>query len=192
MAAKFGFAIVIDPKSLGEARAEVEAYAKAVEQVNDLKTFIVEDRWGVPDSIRACLMQMHSEKQNPICGAVFIGDIPVAMVRDGQHLTSAFRMDQRRERKESSVPSDRFYDDFSLKFRYLDRDSDEALFYYSLTPQSAQRITPSIFSGRIRPTDAGGTSRYEKLRLSAQGYGGQTWHQPPRPSFLFHWLGQSL
>lgn len=32
-----GFVIVIDPKSLSEARAEVEAYAGAIRDVNGLK-----------------------------------------------------------------------------------------------------------------------------------------------------------
>jgi HEAT repeat protein len=88
------------------------------------------------------------------------------MVRDAQHMTSAFKMDQTAfDRWESSVPSDRFYDDFSLRFTPIDRDSvHTSCFYYSLTAESAQRTRPDIYSGRIRPTDAGGTSRYEKLR----------------------------
>lgn len=164
LAARDGFAIVIDPRSHAEARAEVKAYADAIEQKNNLKVFIVEDRWGVPDSIRAALKQLHEQKNEPIVGAVLVGDIPVAMIRDAQHLTSAFKMDQTRDRQESSVPSDRFYDDFSLRFESLGRDEKEPYFYYSLTAESAQRLHPDIYSGRIRPTDVGGTSRYAKLR----------------------------
>lgn len=163
--AKSGFAIVIDPVSYDKARAEVEAYASAVETVNGLKPFIVVDRWGIPDSIRACLVKMHASKTNPVIGAVFVGDIPVPMVRDAQHLTSAFKMNQKLDRKESSVPSDRFYDDFGLKFNYVGKDDDAPYFYYSLRGDSEQEIDCDIFSGRIRPTDAGGTSRYDKLRL---------------------------
>ena len=162
--ARDGFAIVIDQKSYNEAKAQVDAYASAVEQLHGMKSYIVIDRWQVPDSIRATLIRMHSQKQDPVIGAVFVGDIPVAMVRDAQHMTSAFKMDQRRDRRESSVPSDRFYDDFGLKFRPLGKDGEKPYFYYSLTADSRQNLQPTIFSGRIRPTDAGGTSRYEKLR----------------------------
>lgn len=159
-----GFAIVIDQKSLDEARNEVNDYAKAVEDVNGLKTFIVVDKWGIPDSIRACLHQMYLQQVAPIEGAILMGDIPVAMIRDAQHLTSAFKMDQRRDRKESSVPSDRYYDDFGMVFKYLDKDSDAPYFYYTLAGDSRQWLKSNIYVGRVRPTDVGGTSRYEKLR----------------------------
>lgn len=159
-----GFAIVIDPKSYAEARTEVEAYASAIEKVNGLKVYTLIDRWGIPDSIRQHLYRLHTQKNEPIVGCVFVGDIPVAMIRDGQHMTSAFKMDQRRDRRESSVPSDRFYDDFSLQFRSLGKDDSLDYFYYSVTPQSAQRTCPTIYSGRIRPTDVNGSSRYQKLR----------------------------
>ena len=162
--ARDGFAIVIDQKSYNEAKVQVDAYAAAVEQLHGIKSYIVIDRWQVPDSIRATLIRMHSQKQDPVIGAVFMGDIPVPMVRDAQHMTSAFKMDQQRDRHESSVPSDRYYDDFGLRFRSLGKDDEKPYFYYSLTADSRQHLQPTIYSGRIRPTDAGGTSRYEKLR----------------------------
>lgn len=162
--ARDGFAIVIDQKSYNEAKVQVDAYAAAVEQLHGMKSYIVIDRWQVPDSIRATLIRMHSQKQDPVIGAVFVGDIPVPMVRDAQHMTSAFKMDQQRDRRESSVPSDRYYDDFGLRFRSLGKDDEKPYFYYSLTADSRQHLQPTIYSGRIRPTDAGGTSRYEKLR----------------------------
>ena len=83
--ARDGFAIVIDPKSYNEAKTQVEAYASAVEQLHGMKPYIVIDRWQVPDSIRATLIRMHSQKQDPVIGAVFVGDIPVAMVRRPAH-----------------------------------------------------------------------------------------------------------
>ena len=58
-----------------------------------MKVYTIVDRWGVPDSIRACLRSMYY--QGKIQGAVFIGDIPIPMIRDAQHLTSAFKMDQK-------------------------------------------------------------------------------------------------
>ncbi len=162
--AQRGFAIIVDPKSYKEAQAEINQYAASIETVQGLRVYTVIDKWGVPDSIRTELIRLHALKKSPIEGAVFIGDIPIAMVRDAQHLTSAFKMDQKRDRKQSSVPSDRFYDDFGLRFTYLDKDEDAPYFYYSLTAESEQRLRPDLYTGRIRPTDCNGTSRYEKLR----------------------------
>mgnify|MGYP002853546786 CR=1 FL=1 len=165
-AARKGFAIVIDPESYRQARAEVTDYARAIEEMQGFHVYTIEDRWGVPDSIRAELQRLHTQKTDPIVGAVFVGDIPVPMIRDAQFLTSAFKMNQAMPWRDSSVPSDRFYDDFGLRFKFLKRDSVEwiHLFYYSLAAEGNQTLHPDLFTGRIRPTDAGGTSRYEKLR----------------------------
>ncbi len=164
-AAQTGFAVVVDPISQREAKAELDDYIQALEQVQGYKVYTVVDRWGVPDSIRQELQRLHSLKHHPIAGAVFVGDIPVPMIRDAQFLTSAFKMSQKMPWPDSSVPSDRFYDDFGLKFRFLKRDSLKPhLFYYTLTHEGRQHLQPALFTGRIRPTDAGGTSRYEKLR----------------------------
>lgn len=159
-----GFAIVVDPTTYDKAKSEITQYANSVEK-DGLKTFIVIDKWGVPDSIKSTLQRMYSTKVNPIEGAVFIGDIPVPMIRDAQHLTSAFKMDQVVfPRQESSVPSDRFYDDFDLKFKYLDNDTANKLYhYYSLLPESPQYLKPEIYSGRIKAVD-NGEDKYELIR----------------------------
>ena len=160
-----GFAIVIDPASYSAAKAEVDAYAAAISKADGYKVIVVEDVWGVPDSIRAVLQRLHNDRKNPIVGAVFVGDIPVAMVRGAQHLASAFKMDEERyPRDQSSIPSDRYYDDFSLKFDYIGRDEGTPLFYYRLTADSAQRLAPDIFSGRIRPMDENGKVRIDALK----------------------------
>ena len=152
-----GFAIVVDPVSYKEACTDIDNYAKAVE--ND----------GVPDSIRFQLQQLYLQKECPIEGAVFVGDIPVPMIRDAQHLTSAFKMNQETfPRTESSVPSDRFYDDFDLKFNFLDKDEQYPLYYYySLSPDSPQFLSPEIYSGRIKMS-ADDASKYDKLRAYLQ------------------------
>ncbi len=162
--ARDGFAIVIDPQSYKAAKTEVDAYAQCVEQLHNLKVYTITDRWGIPDSIRATLKALHYQKQEPIVGVVFMGDIPIPMIRDGQHMTSAFKMDQKRDWRESSIPSDRFYDDFGLQFTFLKKDSIEPYFYYSLKAESRQHLEPAIYSGRIRPTDTEGYSRHDKLR----------------------------
>ena len=160
-----GFAVVIDARSYEEARRQVDDYAAEIGK-SGLEVHFVIDRTSQPDSLRQVLRQLWEQPKAPIEGAVLIGDIPVVMVRDAQHLTSAFKMDQVAfDRWQSSVPTDRFYDDFSLEFAPLGRDSiHPGCFYYSLTAESAQQTRPDIYSGRIRPTDCSGTSRYEKLR----------------------------
>ena len=160
-----GFAVVIDAKSYDEARRQTDDYAREIEK-SGLEVCLVIDRTGQSDSLRQVLRGLYTRRKAPIEGAVLIGDIPVAMIRDAQHLTSAFKMDQEVfDRWLSSVPSDRFYDDFSLQFEPLGGDSiHPECHYYSLTAESAQRTRPDIYSGRIRPTDCDGTSRYEKLR----------------------------
>ncbi|MCD8317685.1 MAG: HEAT repeat domain-containing protein [Paraprevotella sp.] len=162
--ARNGFAIVIDSTSYQKAQPEVEAYAQAIERCNGLKVYTIIDKWQVPDSIRATLRRMHEQKSEPIVGAVFIGDIPVAMIRDAQYMTSAFKMNQKNDRRESSVPSDRFYDDFKLQFVSQGKDEEKPYFYYSLTAQGSQKVDPDIYSGRIRPTDTPESSRYQKLK----------------------------
>ena len=162
--AQRGFAIVIDEKSHHEAAAEVQAYAHAITQTQGLHVYTVIDRWGVPDSIRHELHRLYTLKKDPIEGAVFIGDIPIPMIRDAQHMTSAFKMNQKHDRRDSSIPSDRYYDDFDLEFTSLGADTLKPYYYYSLTADAPQRLRADIYTGRIRPTDIDGTSRYEKLR----------------------------
>ncbi|MGV8095898.1 MAG: HEAT repeat domain-containing protein [Mangrovibacterium sp.] len=158
-----GYAVVIDQRSYSEARAEVDAYVAAVEK-QGLKTSLIIDRWQHPDSIRKVLHQLYLSRTCPLEGAVLIGDIPVPMLRDAQHLSTAFKMDQDKYAwNRSSVPSDRFYDDFDLQFTYLKQDTLHRLYhYYSMNPGSPQHLTPDIYTGRIKPP--AGKDQYEKLK----------------------------
>ncbi len=160
----WSFAIVIDSVSYAQTRSEVQDYVRAIEETNHFKVHTLIDCWGVPDSIRHALHTLYRSSEAPLCGAVFIGDIPVPMVRDAQHLTSAFKMDQRIDRRESSVASDRFYDDFDLRFDTLGHDAGTPYYYYTLRADSPQRLASDIFTGRIRPTDTTQGNRYDKLR----------------------------
>lgn len=164
-AGKPGFAIVIDSKSYSEAKKEVDAYAKSLEN-DGLQPVILNKNVDSPESIRKQLQKLYSDKKNPIEGAVFIGDIPVPMLRDAQHLTSAFKMNQKEYPwNESSVPSDRYYDDFDLKFDYIRQDSVQPLYhYFSLRPDSPQFLSPDIYTGRIVPIDNGKDDKYTLLR----------------------------
>lgn len=160
-----GFAIVVDPQSFREAKAEIEAYARSIER-QGLKVYLVEDIWGVPDSIQMKLKNLYHQKDSPIEGCVFIGDIPVPMILNAQHMTTAFKVNQTTKNLQRlGVPSDRFYDDFHLKFSFVQKDEKNPLYYYySLDAESAQVLAPTIYSGRIKPLNDGQMSEYEQLR----------------------------
>lgn len=160
-----GFAIFIDSISYKEAAAEVEAYAASVKK-QGLKPYVIIDRWKNPDSIRTEIRRLAALKSSPIEGMVFIGDIPVAMIRDAQHLTSAFKIDQNMKNFErTACPSDRFYDDLNLQFEFIKRDGKKPnLFYYSLLPESPQVSHPTLYSGRIKSFAYNGKTEYERLR----------------------------
>ncbi|MBQ9077279.1 MAG: HEAT repeat domain-containing protein [Muribaculaceae bacterium] len=162
---KTTFAIVVDETSYKEAKSEIEAYRGSVES-EGLGTYIIVDDWESPTPIREILKKLHADKKSPLEGCVLIGDVPIAMIRDAQHLCSAFKMRQTRYPwHRSSVPSDRYYDDFGLEFDYLKQDSLRTSYhYYSLTKDSRQYISPDIYSGRIRPLELDGVNRYAMLR----------------------------
>ncbi len=157
-----GFAIVVDQKSYQEVANELKAYQGSIEK-EGMKCYLVVDKWQQPDSIKSCLVALAHSKVAPIEGAVFVGDIPVPMVRDAQHLSSAFKMDQEKYAwNRSSVPSDRFYDDFHLKFTFLKKDAKfPLLYYYSLNADSPQRLQVDIYTSRIKPPE--GKDKYQKL-----------------------------
>lgn len=180
------FAIVIDPASYRSARLEVDTYASAIAQSDGYKVQIIEDVWGVPDSIRAVLRDLRVSRRNPLVGAVFVGDIPVPMIRGAQFLSSAFKMDEARfPREESSIPSDRYYDDFSLAFDYIGHDEGTPLYYYRLTSAGAQVLSPDIFTGRIRPVDENGKVRVDALKSFLLKAAEARLHPPVMDQMLF-------
>lgn len=86
------------------------------------------------------------------------------MVRDAHHMTTAFKMSPARDWKDSSVPSDRLYDDFDLRFDYLKQDGDAPLLhYYSLRADSPQVIHCDIWTSRIKPPQIPGVSAPEAI-----------------------------
>ncbi len=165
MAGERGFAIIIDKASYKEAKAEVEAYAQSIEK-QGLKTYIVEDIWYNPDSIKAKIKTLATQKNAPIEGVVFIGDIPVPMLFDAQHFASGFKPKQSMKRMErSSCPSDRFYDDLDLEFEFMAQDEKKPnLFYYTLQSTSTQVCAPELYSGRIKTCDKGDKTKYDRLK----------------------------
>ena len=155
--AKTTLAVVVDEKTYAAIPEQIDAYVESVD--NSYRTgVLVVDKWYNPDSIKAHLFDMYNN--NGLEGAVFIGDIPVPMLRDAQHFTTAFKMNQSMNMQRSSVPSDRFYDDFDLKFNFIKQDEQKKqFFYYSLLPESAQEIGCDIYSSRIKAPE--GENKYE-------------------------------
>ena len=112
----------MDKATAQACRAELEAYRDVI-TAEGLPAEILAGDWATPEQVRDRIRQLYRDKG--LEGAVFVGDIPVAMVRGAQHFTSAFKMDQQQfPMFDSSVPSDRFYDDFGLKFRFIAQDSE--------------------------------------------------------------------
>lgn len=157
-------AVVVDEKTYATIPEQIDAYVKSVD--NDYrKGVLVVDKWFNPDSIKAHLYNMYTNEN--LEGAVFIGDIPIPMLRDAQHFTTAFKMNQKMDMKRSSVPSDRFYDDFDLKFKFLKQDEQKKLyFYYSLLADGAQEIVCDIYSARIKAPEV--ENKYELLAAYLQ------------------------
>jgi hypothetical protein len=146
------FAIIIDSKTYVKIGPSVDEYKKSVEK-NELPCYIVCADWKTPEEVKKQIKNLY-DQQPKLEGVVFIGDIPIVMVRDAQHFASAFKMDQDRYKFiRSSIPSDRFYDDFDLEFKFLKRDSLNSLInYYSLLSSSPAAIEKDIYSARIKST----------------------------------------
>ncbi len=156
------FAIFVDQATYDACKAEIHAYRDLIEK-DGLATYILSAEWQSPEHVKFFLKKYYDEQG--LEGAVFVGDIPVPMIRGAQHFTSAFKMDQEAYGYyDSSVPSDRFYDDFDLKFKFLHQDSThQHLYYYWLTGDSPQRISCDIYTGRIRST-AKGEAGFDQIR----------------------------
>ena len=154
-------AVVVDPATQAVIGADIDAFVGSMDAVGK-RGILVVDRWAQPDSIRAELKRLYDTEG--LEGAVLVGNIPIPMVRDAHHLTTAFKMSPARDWKDSSVPSDRLYDDFDLRFDYLRQDADQPLFhYYSLRADSPQVIHCDIWTSRIKPPQVPGATATEAI-----------------------------
>ena len=161
---KTTFAIVVDQKSYDEVKSEIDAYRSSIEN-EGLGTYLLIDNWKRPESIREQLIKLHKNEKAPLEGCVFIGDIPIPMIRDAHHLSSAFKMSPKANWQKSSIPSDRYYDDFGLTFDYIKQDSLKPDYHYmTLRADSKQYISPDIYSARIRPLHLKDQTPYQMLR----------------------------
>ena len=148
------FAVITDKGTYQACEAEFKAYQEILGD-EGLPTFIVYNDWRKPEDVKKVIAKLY--KKNNLEGVVFVGNVPIAMIRKAQHMTSAFKMDENGfPWRDSSVPSDRFYDDFDLQFDFLKRDSAETnFFYYNLAIESPQKIQCDIYSARIKAIDNG-------------------------------------
>lgn len=163
---KTAFAIVVDEDTYKGAQEELLAYKNSVEE-DGLGTYIVSGEWNRPDQIREILFSLYKKENSPLEGVVLVGNIPVPMIRDAQYLTSAFKMNQRIRWDRSSVPSDRYYDDFDLEFEYLQQDTSaerQNYHYYSLKAESPQYLSMDIYSARIKPPVKKGEDALPKIK----------------------------
>lgn len=146
------FAIVVDSCTYAACSDEISEYAVSVED-SGLRVMTLVDRWTSPEQVRDALKEAYGA--DGLEGAVLVGDIPVPMIRKAQHLCSAFKMKEDPDDLfNTSVPSDRFYDDFDLAFDFI--SSQDTLgfsyFYYNLRGDCPQEIASDIYTGRIKPT----------------------------------------
>ena len=144
---KVALAIVIDEATYNATAASVQRYADAVVRYNRKPVEILVGQWTA-QAVRDTLQALWQTRQ--LEGAVLVGEIPIPMIRRAHHLCTAFKMNPSWPVKRSSVPSDRFYDDFDLQFNFLEQDGD--LVYYELSPEGAQRVRCNIYTARIKPS----------------------------------------
>ncbi len=158
------FAVFTDSATYGECKEELLAYKRVLEE-EGLGTYIVSSDWTSPDEVKAEILKLAAAKP-ALEGVVFVGDIPIVMVRQGQHLTTAFKMNEETfPIGESSVASDRFYDDFGLKFDFIRRDSlRNDVFYYRLSEKGSQHLRPDIYSARMKVPGVMTGDKYELMR----------------------------
>ncbi|MBP3827946.1 MAG: HEAT repeat domain-containing protein [Prevotella sp.] len=157
------FAVITDKTTFTRCNEAILKYRDAVEY-DGLSTYIIHADWQTPDEVRGMLQKLYGECPT-LEGIVLVGDIPIAMVRNAQHMTTAFKMDEAKfPIYESSVPTDRFYDDLHLQFRFMQKDSaNNQLFYYQLTEESPQSLQPTFYSARIKYPEGMGGDKYEGI-----------------------------
>lgn len=167
------FLIVVDNETFSAVKTDVMAYKVQLES-EGLGAMILVGEWNDPMVLRNEIRTIYNKK--PVMeGAVFIGNIPTVRVRNFQHATTAFKMDEEKfPMFESSVTSDRFYDDLDLEFEFISKDEKfPGLYYYKLKESSPQTVESDFYSARMLPPSDMGMdknlllSRYLKKVVAA-------------------------
>ena len=156
--ARNAVAVVADRATYDACATSVERYAAAIRQHDGKNVLVLVADW-TPERLRDTLKYLHAKRK--LEGAVLVGNIPVPMIRRAHHLATAFKMDAKMPVKRSSIPSDRFYDDFGLRFSFI--NSDGPLYYYDLMPEGNQRVRCDIYTARIKPSRTDPEHSFEEL-----------------------------
>ena len=148
------FAILVDADTYQAIKGDIRQYKQYIE-AGGLPTYIVSGHFATPDAViknRSCAC---TEKSKHLKDGIYRRH-SIAMIRNAQHMTSAFKMNEDTfDWYDSSVPSDRFYDDLDLEFQYLKPDSDHRLlYYYPPHPKLKTRLQSDLYSARIRYPEA--------------------------------------
>lgn len=157
------FAIVTDNQTYANTKEAMHLYKDAVE-ADGLATYLISGNFKNPDDVKREIVKVYHECPT-LEGIVLVGDIPIALVRNAQHMTTAFKMNEKAfPWNESSVPTDRFYDDLNLKFEYLKQDSvNQQHHYYKLAEDSPQHLNPTFYSARIKYPEKKGGDKYQAI-----------------------------
>lgn len=143
--------IIVDRDTYSHCRTQMDAFEEQL--VSEGLNVHVESReWQSPEDVKDVILSLAASRRNPLEGVMLVGDVPIVMVREAQWLTSAFKMNEDRFPVfESSVASDRFYDCFDLSFEFVAKDTDhDGVFYYRLTEDGSQTLSPDIYSSRVK------------------------------------------
>ena len=155
------FAIIVDQETYNHCKNDIINYQGAIEN-EGLPTFVIAKLWNKPEEVKEEILKLYKTKK--LEGVVLIGDIPIPMIRKAQQLATAFKMDESSDIKNSSIPSDRFYDDFDLTFYYIEKDKEyDLLYYYNIDINSTNKIQSDIYSARIKPIKAIGKDKYHQV-----------------------------
>lgn len=162
--ANTSFAVITDAVTYEKCQTELNEYRNVLES-EGLGTYIIADNWTSPEQIKEVIAGIAYGKQ-PLEGIVLVGDVPIVMVREGQHMTTAFKMNEEKFPVfESSVASDRYYDDFDLKFEFLNKDEKrDDVYYYRLSEAGAQSLRPDIYSARMKVPAVMEGDKYEIMK----------------------------
>ncbi len=148
------FAVIVDKVTFEKCHPELMLYKQTIES-EGLPTLIVAEEWTTPEQVREEIISLH--KSHNLEGCVFVGQIPIPMIQRAQHLTTAFKMDERKHPiEEASVPSDRYYDDFDLVFDRMEDPAQGLMHFFAMNPTSPQYIECDIYSARIKPQASNG------------------------------------
>lgn len=143
------FAVFTDRATYKNCEKALKEYKNVLDS-EGLGTYIYVADWTMPEEVRSLILDQYVGNV-PMEGAVFIGNVPVVRAQGGQHMTTAFKMNEKAfPITEASVTTDRYYDDFGLQFDFIRRDSANSnIFYYRINERGDQFVSCDIYSGRI-------------------------------------------